>query len=101
MSAVVLCESPADTGRARSWVLARVALMTMTGEAVLLFAGSGRGESDKAVVDIVATRFSSVDRAIAVVAAWRKEEDFPKAASLRVMQIDEVQGVDPLIPMFP
>lgn len=101
MSAVVLCETPTDAAGARSWLLARIALMTMTGDAVLLFAGAEQEGTGVTAVDVVAARFSSLERAAVVVDSWRRERDFPRAALLRLIRIDSVQGADLLIPMFP
>lgn len=98
MSAVILCEFPSGNADARSWVLGRVALLTVEGKAELDFVGTEDATGRRAATETIAIRIASAARAGAILSEWRQDALFSGLIETRVLR---VENVDFAVAMFP
>ncbi len=105
MGAIILCEFPlselADAIAARSWVLERVALLAMKGEAELKFVGTVRSARGRPACETIAIRVADVAGAEAIVTRWRSKARFFDDTTLRVLRIAPVPHADLPVPLIP
>src|SRR4051812_10300604 len=98
-AAVVLCEFAADA-ELRSSILDGVLAFAIEGSGEILFVGRHRidFEPDR---ELVAVRLSSIERAEAVVRAWRSNGAVASAVDVRLMDVEPMRPIDNPPMLFP
>lgn len=98
MAALLLCELPAGSQDARSWILGQVTLLVSRAD--LKFVGSEQDQPGQPSREILAIEVASVDLARALRSAWRSDERFTDI-DVRVLQLDAVRLAEFSAALFP
>lgn len=99
MSAVILCDLPADAA-IKTLILDRVVLLAIEGSGELLFVG--RRDGDHVVErEIIAVRLRESERAHAIVEAWRCDIVFPPSSELTLLRVAPMRPTDNPSMLFP
>jgi hypothetical protein len=86
VAALLLCELPAGSQEARSWILGQVTLLASRAEADLKFVGSEQAQSNEPPIEMLAIEVASIELAHALRSAWRSDGRF-SAIEMRVLQL--------------
>lgn len=100
MAALLLCELPAASGDARSWILGQVTLLASRAEASLRFAGTEEDRPGEPSRAILAIEVASIDLAHALRSAWRSDERLSNI-DVRVLRLDAVRLAELPAALFP
>jgi hypothetical protein len=98
MNAVILCEFPSGNADARSWILSRVAVLTVEGKAELNFVGTEEATCRRAATETIAIRIASAARAGAILSQWRRDVLFSGLVETRLLRTENVNFA---VAMFP
>ena len=100
MAALLLCELPAGSEDARSWILGQLTLLASRAEADLKFVGSEQGQPGESSLEMVAIEVASIDLARALRSAWRSDERL-SSINMRVLQLRAVPRAEFSAALFP
>jgi hypothetical protein len=100
MAALLLCELPAGTREARSWILGQVTLLASRAEADLKFAGSEQGQPGEPAREMLAIEVASIELAQSLRSTWRSDERL-SAIDMRVLQLHAVPCAEFSAALFP
>lgn len=100
MAALLLCELPAGSHEARSWILGQVRLLSSRAEGDLRFVGSEQAEPGNASREILAIDVASIDLARALRSAWRSDNRFG-SMEMRVLELHAVPRAEFSAALFP
>ena len=99
MSAVILCDFPADES-AKTLILENIVLLATEGSGELLFAGRHQSAtaSDR---ELIAVKLNSLKRADAIVRTWRLSGSIPSTVDLKVIKLEPMRLFDNPLMLFP
>ncbi len=100
MAALLLCELPAGSHEARSWIFGEVTLLASRAAADLKFVGTEQAEPGEPPRKMLAIEVASIDLAHALASAWRRDQRLSSVA-LRILQLDAVSRAEFSAPLFP
>ena len=86
MEAVILCEVPETEAAVPRLILDRVTLLEVQGVGALGFVGNEPG-APAGGRTVIAFRLDAVERAEALMEAWRREGGIPDAVGLRLIRV--------------
>ena len=98
MSAVILCEFPSGNANARSWILGRVAVLTLKGKAELNFVGTEEASGRRAATETISIKTASAAHADAILSEWRGDVLFSGLVETRLLRVETVNFA---VAMFP
>jgi hypothetical protein len=100
MAALLLCELPAGSRDARSWILGQVTLLAARGEVDLKFVGSEQGRPGEPSREMLAIEIANIDLAHSLCSAWRSDGRF-SSIDMRVLQLHAVPRAEFSAALFP
>lgn len=100
MAALLLCELPAESQAARSWLLGQVTLLASRAEADLRFMASEQGRPGEPAREMFAIEVASIELAHALRSAWRSDERL-SSVDMRVLQLHAVPRAEFSAALFP
>jgi hypothetical protein len=100
VAALLLCELPAGSREARSWILGQVTLLASRAEADLKFVGSEQGQPGEPPREMIAIEVASIDLARALRSAWASDGRLP-SIDMRVLQLHAVPRAEFSAALFP
>ncbi len=101
MEAVVFFEFAADAPGLRAALLDRVAPLALSGEGRLSFVGAERGEQGAPAMEVIAVGFKRAETASSTMLRWRNDPALPGAMQMRLLRIEPIWSIEPLVMMFP
>jgi hypothetical protein len=100
VAALLLCELPAATREARSWILDQVTLLASRGEAGLKFLGIEQAEPGQPSREMIAIEVASIELAHALRSAWQSDERF-SSIEMRVLRLHALPSAEFSAALFP
>ena len=100
MAALLLCELPAGSREARSWILGQVTLLASRAEADLKFVGSEQAELGEPSREMLAIEVANVELAHSLRSTWRSDERL-SSIDMRVLQLHAVPRAEFSAALFP
>lgn len=100
MVALLLCEFPAGSREARSWILGQVTLLATRAEANLKFAGTEQDRPGDPSREMLVIEVAGINLAHALRSAWRSDERL-SAIDVRVLQLHTLPRAEFSAALFP
>jgi hypothetical protein len=100
MAALLLCELPAGSREARSWILGQVTLLASRAEADLKFMGSEQGQPGEPSREMLAIEVASIDLAHSLRSTWQSDGRL-SSIDMRVLRLHTVPRAEFSAALFP
>lgn len=100
MAALLLCELPAGSQDARSWILGQVMVLASRAKADLKFMGSEQGQPGEPLREMLAIEVASIDLAHSLRSTWRRDP-LLSSIDMRVLQLHAAPRAEFSVALFP